>query len=254
MLFRSILILALLLGLSGCLGTTVTFQSSPLAVWDGDARQTVRGIFKKPEGTGPFPAVVLLHTCGGMMEHVVSNWPSVLNKAGYATLTVDTFGSRGAVRCPEAYRYAPAQTRDALGAAASLASRPDIDGTRIGVMGFSIGARAVEDIANAQLEPKEKTLLRAGVAVYGRCSIYGPATMPILELMGGEDRFAFACDERPKDMVYVRIFPNATHAFDNSEILSPRTVSGNHLAIYNPTATAEAEKAAVAFFDKHMSK
>jgi len=37
---------------------------------------TLTGILKKPEGTGPFPAIVLLHSCDGTMESI---WASRLH-------------------------------------------------------------------------------------------------------------------------------------------------------------------------------
>jgi len=43
---------------------SVTFKTLSPEVAGGDV--TVSGLLSKPDGTGPFPAVVLLHTCGGL--------------------------------------------------------------------------------------------------------------------------------------------------------------------------------------------
>src|SRR5271154_1760884 len=54
----------------------------------------IRGYLAKPEGRGPFPAVVLLHSCLGLpanrqsIEAEVTGW-------GYVALFVDDFSARG---------------------------------------------------------------------------------------------------------------------------------------------------------------
>ena len=141
-----ILAVALLSVLAAC-ATGVSFQNVKLGT-DDQKTQRVSGLLFKPEGTGPFPAVVLLHTCGGIKPHVTRHWPDYLTGLGYAVITVDTFGSRSFERCPvplswrEVYQK---MTRDAYGALDYLASLPDVDGTRIAVMGFSLGANAINN-------------------------------------------------------------------------------------------------------------
>lgn len=49
----------------------------------------------RPKGTGPSPAVVLLHTCGGLGQHVF-DWASRLTSAGYVSVVIDSFTPRGA--------------------------------------------------------------------------------------------------------------------------------------------------------------
>ena len=48
----------------------------------GEEARSVKGLLFKPEGEGPFPAVVLLHTCGGMKYHVSRWWPEFFVKLG----------------------------------------------------------------------------------------------------------------------------------------------------------------------------
>jgi hypothetical protein len=53
--------------------------------------------FSKPDGAGPFPAVLLLHGCHGLVPIVLRtspDWASFLNAHGYATLIVDSFTPR----------------------------------------------------------------------------------------------------------------------------------------------------------------
>ena len=59
------------------------------------------GVFYRPAGPGPFPAVIALHGCGGLwreqgmlsMRH--ADWGERLAAAGFAVLMPDSYGSRG---------------------------------------------------------------------------------------------------------------------------------------------------------------
>src|SRR4029079_18998393 len=58
------------------------------------------GYLTKPEGSGPFPALVHLHGCGGLPPAVKANtaddfWAKRLADWGYAVLVVDSFTKRG---------------------------------------------------------------------------------------------------------------------------------------------------------------
>ena len=44
-------------------------------------------LLKKPRGDGPFPMVILLHTCGGIQPHTTVEWPKDLLDEGYVVLT-----------------------------------------------------------------------------------------------------------------------------------------------------------------------
>src|SRR3981189_3604885 len=54
----------------------------------------------KPDGDGPFPTVIALHSCGGLGGHSEAvapryhDWAEQLLKAGYAVLLPDSYGSR----------------------------------------------------------------------------------------------------------------------------------------------------------------
>ncbi|MEM9106602.1 MAG: prolyl oligopeptidase family serine peptidase, partial [Pseudomonadota bacterium] len=108
-------------------------HANPLSVW---------GHIGMPEGDGPFPAVVLLHGCAGLQPNNF-RWASFLNRHGYLTLIMDSFGPRSLVRtCHHDLESEALSNRqlDTLGAHAYLISRPDVDRQRIGLMGWSHGA------------------------------------------------------------------------------------------------------------------
>ncbi|MBV8472514.1 MAG: dienelactone hydrolase family protein, partial [Hyphomicrobiales bacterium] len=116
--------------------TTVTFAAP--------GAPALRGYLTRPPGAGPFPAVLLLHSCLGwpfdrrQIGETIAGW-------GYVALFVDDFSSRGLKEsCTVDF---PAATADADGALAYLAGRPDVDRARIAVVGFSQGADTALAIA-----------------------------------------------------------------------------------------------------------
>jgi dienelactone hydrolase len=62
----------------------------------------LRAMLYRPNGPGPFPAVIALHGCAGLYGHDDSlsprhaDWAERLVAAGFIVLFPDSFGSRGA--------------------------------------------------------------------------------------------------------------------------------------------------------------
>ena len=52
------------------------------------------GYLAQPDGVGPFPAVVVLHGCGGISSHSIGI-ADQLSFSGYVGLAVDSLGPRG---------------------------------------------------------------------------------------------------------------------------------------------------------------
>src|ERR1051326_4325957 len=82
----------------------------------------------RPDGAGPFPAVVLLHGCHGVSKSVRS-WGQGFKAHGYVALIVDSWTPRGikdgcvpGPDIPSAERFS-----DAVGALRWLQSRPYVD-------------------------------------------------------------------------------------------------------------------------------
>ena len=88
---------------------------------------------------GLIPAVVVLHASGGV-DSTGNFYIKKLNKAGIATLELDMWGGRGMAGGADNRPDWPQQTLpDAYTALAYLAQHPDIDASKIGIMGFSWG-------------------------------------------------------------------------------------------------------------------
>jgi dienelactone hydrolase len=102
---------------------------------------TVTGDLTLPAGaSGRVPAVIVLHSCSGV-DPSVHAWAGELNRMGYAALVVDSFTGRGVKEVCTGRTSVNAGSRlaDVFRAQELLATHPQIDPNRIGVLGFSHG-------------------------------------------------------------------------------------------------------------------
>jgi len=121
----------------------VNYINLPVQIKVGkDAGTTVNigGQLRVPQGAeAPAPAVIILHSTGGI-DSTGNYYARRLNRQGIATLELDMWGGRGLSGGANGRPASPHETlADAYTALAYLAQRPDIDATRIGLMGFSWG-------------------------------------------------------------------------------------------------------------------
>src|SRR5438034_8592693 len=86
---RACVVLLALIALAGCASTRVAFPNvtpgTPLRVPGWELR---------PDGDGPFPAVVLLHTCHGVSKSTHA-WARWFRDRRYVALIVDSWAARG---------------------------------------------------------------------------------------------------------------------------------------------------------------
>lgn len=242
--------------LAAC-ATGVTFPSAKLFP-EAAEPPTVRGLLFKPDGNGPFPAVVLLHTCGGVKPHVSSHWPDFLTGLGYAVLTVDSYGPRGAGRCTELPGHPRYQALDAYGALDHLAALPFADGDRVAVIGFSAGAIAINsELIGNQMGNGRPRDFRAAIALYGRCGWmeFAVDKVPLMEIVAEHDvNHAPSCIRAGESgKVEVHVLKDAYHAFD-SLTSRGQTDSGGSIMIYNAGAVSEAEDHVKAFLARHLGR
>ena len=154
----------------------------------------------RPDGAGPFPAVVLMHGCHGVVPST-QRWAEWLRVRGYVALIVDSWSPRG-IRdgCVPAKSEIPNSARfdDAVGALSWLHARPYVDAMRVGIMGWSNGG--VFAIAAINGPSLERALARgvtmpapgyaAAVAFYpGGCYslVREQVVRPLLLLIGDAD-------------------------------------------------------------------
>jgi dienelactone hydrolase len=144
----------------------------------------------RPDGEGPFPAVVVMHDCSGLgprSSGAPGRWAKELMAQGYVVLIPDSFTPRGfpdgVCTIPGSETVAAngyARAADAYGALAALRALPFVDGKRIGLIGNSHGGWTVLAAMVAQpdlddpLGNAKRNGFAAALALYPSCSVrYG---------------------------------------------------------------------------------
>ncbi|MEW6261458.1 MAG: dienelactone hydrolase family protein [Thermodesulfobacteriota bacterium] len=211
----------------------------------------------RPEGPGPFPAMIVLHGCGGIGRRE-PEWAERLRGWGYVTLILDSLGPRGYRDvCQQANVTRADRIADAQAAAAYLRRLDFVQPDRIGVIGFSHGGWTTLGIVQSRSNPP---LFQAAVAFYPRCDPEKDANvgLPLLILIGGRDDWtpASRCRDlmprliRPGTTELV-VYPEAYHDFDFAH--ETRDYLNHHLA-YDPAAAADAIERTRVFLERHLKK
>ena len=204
----------------------------------------------RPDGAGPFPAVVIMHDCSGLgasSSGAPGRWSRELVGKGYVVLIPDSFSTRGfpAGVCtdasPRRTDASPARrVADAYAALAHLRTLPFVDGRRVGIMGGSHGgtttvsAMLAPQSDSEPLATERRNGFAAAVALYPGCAPSGRSWLvtgsggyrpvaPLLILIGEKDDWtpADACQKLAADAqaagspVEIKIYPGAHHSFDS---------------------------------------
>ncbi len=92
----------------------------------------IQGDLAKPDGAGPFPAVIVLHGCAGMHDTTKQKLVDDLVAWGYVTLLVDSYATRRIDHACEVGALATLFKRrpDAYGIAPTVAARVKVFGCR----------------------------------------------------------------------------------------------------------------------------
>lgn len=245
------------------------------------------GIFK-PDGTGPFPALVLLHQCAGLLARSKNpnlsmlDWAKETVARGYVAFLLDSLSQRRAsTLCdgPQMGVSFPRGVKDALQAAEHLRSLPYVDKQRIALAGFSwgamVGVLASSKSWGTALAPGQR--FNATVSFYPGCP--APRIMdteirheianqdidrPLLVLMGEDDTETLPSVCVPKleaakaagAPVEWHIYPKTTHCFDCRQLNGySKTVSGRKVVYYYDEKTTEdATRRLFSFLEKSMPK
>jgi dienelactone hydrolase len=254
---RTLAILMLLLFAGVAEAEPVHFPSK--TVGSVSAGPEISGWLYRPAGAGPFPAIVLAHTCGGVNEHT-EMWAKRLVGWGYVVLAPDSFGPRGEKNVCARGNVVSGNMRvaDMAGALDFLSAQPFVQHDRIGLIGHSHGGwttvRSVQK--NYGLAARG---LRAAVAYYPSCTAAFDihVDLPLLILIGDKDDWtpADSCRklqaagfDKP-ELVQVVYYPNARHSFDYN--VPDRSAFGHRLG-YDPAAAPDAEARTRTFFEKYL--
>jgi len=228
----------------------------------------IAGDIYKPEGAGPFPAIVVMHGCEGWLKTPDARRQSAerYTSQGYVFLEVDSYGPRGIKQAcvPTAGNRPADRPGDAFGALDWLNTQPFVDGSRVALMGASQGGGVVLYVLSKDgLAQGSAHRFAAGVAYYPVCAPnWAVVTAPVLVLVGALDDWTPAADCRAMgDMPHsggspetVIVLPNAYHAFDGVSVRDhARDVFGHHLE-YNKAATIAARAAVDDFLLKTLKR
>jgi len=241
----------------------------------------IEGRLSKPEGAGPFPALVLLHGCHGVSPQV-NDWARWLVARGYVAFVVDSFGPRHEPADCRAddKTGGPATARfdDAIGALKYLQTQPFVVPERVASFGWSQGGVFAISVINGPTLERARArgviLPRVGyaaaIAMYpGGCRDYAKELVirPLLLLIAGSDDWTpprycreLATNEKARgaDLTFVE-YPGAYHYFDVvgqqktvlRDIEQPFNLGTYGVtAAYDPAAAADAHRQVETFLER----
>jgi dienelactone hydrolase len=265
------LTIALLAAVGPVAGAVMADAAEPVDIVDGGA--TLKGTLYRPEGVGPFPSVVALHGCGGLINNSgkmvtrFADWGDRLAAAGLAVLFADSFASRGLTnQCrvrERRVRSSRERVADANAARRWLQEQEWVVKNRISLMGWSNGAMATLWGVRPRSAPRDGNPdFRSAVAFYPGCRRLGDAAwsarIPTLIMIGKADDWtpAAACEQmvagaRGRSARATLItYPGAYHEFDRpsypvrllSGLAYSADGSGRAHVGTNPAARADALK------------
>jgi dienelactone hydrolase len=235
----------------------------------------------RPGGSGPFPAIVLVHQCAGLNQAIAA-WARTAVSRGYVVLLVDSlrprnvknvcFGPRNGVNF---FRGA----RDALQAAEHLRRQTYVERTRIAFVGFSWGAMVGLLAASPHYVGALKfdSGFAAVASFYPGCFRITPKerppfdlvnsaiSQPLLVLMGDADTEtpASECIEKLEVLkqgglpVEWHLYPGATHCWDCQQLdgFSKIDVRGHHVEYhFRPDLTEDSRRRLFEFLDRTMPR
>ena len=249
-----------------CRGFVLALAAAALWATAGAAAETVdiaegeltlHATLYRPQGPGPFPAVVALHDCGGLASHptatteLYGEWSTLLAAKGFVVIFPDSFGSRGVgaqcrLRRPRV-RASRERVADANAARHWLQTQNFVRADRVSLLGWSSGGIAALWAVRPNAAPRDGGAdFRSAVALYPGCArlrqTAWSARVPTLILIGGADdsTLASTCEQMVAGArgrsarAEIVVYPGAGHEFDRADS-PPRVRRGP-----NPAARADA--------------
>lgn len=234
------LLLGLLLAaaLTAASASANAHAAAPDHVDIADGEFTLHASLYRPDGAGPFAAVVALHDCGGLAHHRPTietrhyvEWAHHLVGKGFVVLLPDSFGSRGVgPQCREHNRKVRAsreRVADANAARRWLQTQSYVKPDHISLLGWSNGGVAALWAVRPTAAPRDRAVdFRSAVSLYPGCrrlrETAWSARVPTLILAGAADDWSppAACQQmvtgtRDRSArVQIVIYPGAQHEFD----------------------------------------
>jgi dienelactone hydrolase len=248
----------------------VEFESAsqrlgPGALSPGDR---IQGYLARPDGAGPFPAVIVLHGCAGMHDTTKHKLADELVAWGYVILLVDSYATRGIDQGCTSSAFATFFRRkpDAYGALVFLGRQTFVDPHRVAAVGFSSGAWVTLSVAEPNafelFDPPGNLRFRAAAAFNPPCNqAMARPGIPTLIFIGSLDDWTPAADCSNKianwgdegPPVELVVYPGAYHGFYYPH-LKPGTTMFGHWLEYNGEAADNATHHLHQFLDRHLKR
>ena len=247
----------------------VEFESASQRLVSGGALipgDRIQGYLARPDGAGPFSAVVGLHGCAGMQDTTKQKLTDELVARGYVVLLVDSYATRGIDHACTSSAFVTFLRRrpDAYGALVFLAGQTFIDPHRVAAIGFSAGGWVTLSVAEPNsfepFAPAGNLRFRAAAAFNPPCREAGARPgIPTLIFIGALDDWTPAAectnkiaswgnDGPPVELV---VYPGAYHGFYYPH-LQPGTILFGHRVEYNAAAADNANHRLHQFLDRHL--
>lgn len=206
--------------------------------------------YSAPGGTGPFPGVVIIHEIFGLTDNV-RDVARRFALAGYAALATDLFSTGPRVVCMLRVMYGillrPLENdtvADLRAALDFLQARPQVDRSRVGVIGFCMGGSYALQLACVD------DTLRAASVFYGQnprpldafaraCPIVG--SYPERDFTANAARQLEPVLEKYHVPHDIKIYPDAHHSFFNDTRPS-----------YDSVAAEDAWQRTLSFFETFL--
>jgi carboxymethylenebutenolidase len=222
---------------------------SQMTTFQSESRQ-LEGYLTRPEGAGPFPAIVVIHEAYGLNENIKDITRRFADQ-GYVALAVDLFAGRNRAVCM--FRFMGYMLLNSLqnntitdlkASLTFLSEQTGVDNARLGAVGYCMGgsfaiAWACTDDRLKAIAPYYAMNPRPLEAVNRLCPVVGSYpgsdfTTPNGQKLDVElERY-----QVPHD---IKIYPGAKHSFFNDTSRS-----------YNESAAQDSWERVLAFFGGHL--
>lgn len=222
----------------------------------------MRGFLALPEAEEPRPGVIVIFEAMGLNRDIGEKCLR-LAEMGYAALAPDLYDGRGPMpiciyRTMKTLNARGGPAFDDLDAAREyLAGRKEVDGSRIGVIGFCMGGGFA--LLYAARAPLGAAAVFYGVVPEDAEALDG--ICPVVASYGGQDRILKDHPQRLEHHLTelgvpheIRVYPDARHSYmsDHKGILGALGSFGPMKIGYNEDAAEDSWRRIDAFFGEHL--
>jgi dienelactone hydrolase len=221
--------------------------AGPEAVEIHDGDLTLKATVYRPDGAGPFPAIIGMHDCSGLFNRTgkvrskYREWGQLLAKDGFVVVYPESYGSRGlGNQCTSRNRTVrPDRERaaDVSTVRRWLEQQPDVKPEHISLLGWANGGSSVLWVVRPQHKHDDKPDFRSAVAIYPACrrldTTAWSTRVPTLILLGAADDVSSPQDcekmvagaKGRSARISMVVYPGALHEFDHPN-RPPQTRTG----------------------------